>query len=119
MSDTCLCPLFRSGYGVPEGTTALADEEGGYETQATQWFVVTDLGGGSTEVVVGDDDGVIVIPRELAEDVVDAALAKEREDTWVAERVAEGNPVKGLFPPTGQWQEEFQQWLAEHPASDD
>ena len=19
MSDTCLCPLFRSGYGVPEG----------------------------------------------------------------------------------------------------
>lgn len=71
------------------------------------------------DVIVGDDDGVIVIPRELAEDVVDAALAKEREDAWVAERVAEGNPVKGLFPPTGQWQEEFQQWLAEHPASDD
>ena len=71
------------------------------------------------DVIVGDDDGVIVIPRELAEDVVDAALAKEREDAWVAERVAEGNPVKGLFPPTGQWKEEFQQWLAEHPASDD
>jgi len=71
------------------------------------------------DVIVGDDDGVIVIPRELAEDVVDAALAKEHEDAWVAERVAEGNPVKGLFPPTGQWKEEFQQWLAEHPASDD
>ena len=71
------------------------------------------------DVIVGDDDGVIVIPRELAEDVVDAALAKEHEDAWVAERVAEGNPVKGLFPPTGQWKEEFQQWWAEHPASDD
>ncbi len=29
----------------PSGTTdAAADEEGGYETQATQWFVVSDLG---------------------------------------------------------------------------
>ncbi|WP_431813937.1 fumarylacetoacetate hydrolase family protein [Kocuria sp. cx-455] len=67
------------------------------------------------DVIVGDDDGVIVIPRDIAEEVVDAALAKEHEDAWVAERVAEGNPVDGLFPPTGQWKEKFQQWLAENP----
>ena len=59
------------------------------------------------DIIVGDDDGVIVIPRDLAEEVADAALAKEREDEWVAERVAEGNPVDGLFPPAGQWRERY------------
>ncbi|PZP20408.1 MAG: fumarylacetoacetate hydrolase family protein [Kocuria rhizophila] len=67
------------------------------------------------DVIVGDDDGVIVIPRDIAQEVVDAALAKEHEDAWVAERVAEGNPVDGLFPPTGEWKEKFQRWLAENP----
>ena len=50
---------------------------------------------------------------------LDRSRVKAPFEGAVAERVAEGNPVKGLFPPTGQWKEEFQQWLAEHPASDD
>ena len=67
------------------------------------------------DVVVGGDDGVVVIPRELAEEVAQDALAKEHEDAWVAERVAEGHPVDGLFPPIGEWKQKFQQWLAENP----
>ncbi|QQB15624.1 fumarylacetoacetate hydrolase family protein [Brevibacterium casei] len=62
------------------------------------------------DVIVGDDDGVIVIPRDLAEDVVDAALEKETEDGWVADQVAAGNPVDGLFPPTGEWKAKFEEW---------
>lgn len=65
------------------------------------------------DVIVGDDDGVIVIPRDMVEDVLTAAEAKEIQDGWVAERVAEGNPVDGLFPPTGQWKDRYQRWLAE------
>lgn len=67
------------------------------------------------DVIVGDDDGVVVIPRDLVEDVVDEALAKEHEDAWVAERVAEGHPLNGLFPPTGEWKLRFQQWLEHNP----
>lgn len=63
------------------------------------------------DIIVGDDDGVIVIPRDLVESVVDATLTKERQDEWVAERVAEGNPVDGLFPPTGKWKQEYEEWL--------
>ncbi|MCM1013799.1 fumarylacetoacetate hydrolase family protein [Brevibacterium sp. XM4083] len=62
------------------------------------------------DVIVGDDDGVIVIPRDLAEEVVDAALEKETEDGWVADQVAAGNPVDGLFPPTGEWKAKFEEW---------
>lgn len=67
------------------------------------------------DIIVGDDDGVIVVPPHLAQEVADAALAKEHEDGWVAQRVAEGHAVDGLFPPTGEWKEKFQAYLAENP----
>ena len=64
------------------------------------------------DVIVADDDGAIVIPRDLVEEVVDAALAKEIEDGWVAEQVAAGNPIDGLFPPKGEWKTKFDEWKA-------
>ncbi len=60
------------------------------------------------DVIVGDADGVIVIPRALAHEVVDAALAQEREDAWIAARVAEGNPVEGLFPLNAEWRARYE-----------
>ncbi|WP_210604752.1 fumarylacetoacetate hydrolase family protein [Brevibacterium oceani] len=64
------------------------------------------------DVIVADDDGAIVIPRDLVEEVLDAALAKEAEDGWVAEQVAAGNPIEGLFPPKGEWKTKFEDWKA-------
>lgn len=68
--------------------------------------------GGATvqpgDVIVGDADGVIVIPPGIAEEVVDAALAQEAEDAWIAERVAEGHPVDGLFPMNAQWRARYE-----------
>ncbi len=68
--------------------------------------------GGTTvqpgDILVGDDDGVIVIPPAIAEEVVDAALAQEDEDAWVAEQVAAGNPVDGLFPMNAEWRAKFE-----------
>ncbi|WP_396656577.1 fumarylacetoacetate hydrolase family protein [Microbacterium sp.] len=67
--------------------------------------------GGATvlpgDVIVGDADGVIVIPAGIAEEVVDAALAQEDEDAWIAARVAEGHPVEGLFPMNAEWRARF------------
>ncbi len=68
--------------------------------------------GGTTvqpgDVIVGDADGVIVIPPALADEVADAALAQEDEDAWVAARVAEGNPVDGLFPMNAAWRARYE-----------
>lgn len=68
--------------------------------------------GGATvepgDVIVGDADGVIVIPRALVEEVVDATLAQEDEDAWIAQRVAEGHPVDGLFPMDAEWRARFE-----------
>ncbi|MBX5334259.1 fumarylacetoacetate hydrolase family protein [Rhodococcus fascians] len=72
--------------------------------------------GGTTvqpgDVIVGDSDGVIVIPPAMVAEVVDAAIAQETQDEWVAEQVKAGHPVDGLFPPNAAWKAEYQTWLA-------
>ncbi|WP_298885759.1 fumarylacetoacetate hydrolase family protein [uncultured Serinicoccus sp.] len=73
--------------------------------------------GGTTvqpgDILVGDADGVVVIPPGLAREVADAALAKESEDAWIAERVAEGHPVDGLFPMDAGWRARYDAWRSE------
>ncbi|OAZ41099.1 hypothetical protein A9Z40_03980 [Microbacterium arborescens] len=67
--------------------------------------------GGATvqpgDIIVGDADGVIVIPPALVAEVVDAALAREDEDAWIAARVAEGASVDGLFPMNAAWRARY------------
>ncbi|OJU40493.1 MAG: hypothetical protein BGN97_11745 [Microbacterium sp. 69-10] len=74
-------------------------------------FDVTIACGGAAvqpgDVIVGDGDGVIVIPFELAEEVADEALAQEDEDAWIAEQVAAGHPVDGLFPMNAEWRARY------------
>ncbi|MEW2012682.1 MULTISPECIES: fumarylacetoacetate hydrolase family protein [Microbacterium] len=77
---------------------------------------VTIACGGTTvqpgDILVGDVDGVIVIPPGLAAEVVDAALEQEIEDGWIADRVAEGHAVDGLFPLAGEWKDRYRAWRA-------
>jgi regulator of RNase E activity RraA len=68
--------------------------------------------GGTTvqpgDIIVADSDGVIVIPPALANEVADDAIAQEREDAWVARRVAEGRPLDGLFPMNAEWRARYE-----------
>lgn len=73
--------------------------------------VAVGCGGATVEpgdILVGDGDGVIVIPPALAEEVVDAALGQEAEDAWVARQVASGHPVNGLFPMNAEWRARYE-----------
>lgn len=77
------------------------------------WEADVTIGCGGTtvqpgDVVVGDADGVIVVPRNLVEEVVDAALAQEDEDAWIAEQVAAGHPLRGLFPMDAGWRRRYE-----------
>jgi regulator of RNase E activity RraA len=57
---------------------------------------------------VGDGDGVVVIPRQLVDEVVEQAAEQERRDAWVAERVAEGSSIDGLFPMDERWKARYE-----------
>lgn len=60
------------------------------------------------DVIFGDRDGVIVIPPDLLAEVAAEAAAQEDADAWVAEQVAQGAPVDGLFPMNAQWRAKYE-----------
>ena len=83
------------------------------------WDLDVTIGCGGTtvqpgDILVGDGDGVIVIPPSMVEEVVDAALAQEDEDAYVAEQVAAGHPVDGLFPMNAEWKVRYDAWRAKN-----
>ncbi|MEU3627207.1 hypothetical protein BS329_16125 [Amycolatopsis coloradensis] len=70
--------------------------------------------GGATvlpgDIIVGDDDGVVVIPPDIAEEIADATLVQEDEDAWIAEQVGQGRAIEGLFPLNPLWRERYEAW---------
>jgi len=70
-------------------------------------------GGASVQVgdlIVGDADGVLVIPPFLIEKVVDGAIEQERQESFIAEMVAAGESVDGLYPLAGEWKARYEAW---------
>ncbi|WP_104199609.1 fumarylacetoacetate hydrolase family protein [Cryobacterium sp. Y29] len=63
------------------------------------------------DVIVGDADGVLVIPPHVIEEVVTDAIEQEREETFIAEMVAAGEGVDGLYPMNATWKGRYQKWL--------
>ena len=52
------------------------------------------------DIIVGDDEGVVVIPREIADEIAQEAAEMTEFENFVAERVADGASTFGLYPPT-------------------
>ncbi len=67
----------------------------------------------SGDVIVGDADGLLVIPPSLVEEVVADAIEQEREEEFIAEMVAAGERVDGLFPMNAAWKERYAAWLTQ------
>ena len=70
--------------------------------------------GGATvqpgDVIVGDDDGLLVIPRTMVEEIVDAAIEQERQERFIAEQVGRGEAVDGLYPMNEAWKTHYTEW---------
>jgi 2-keto-4-pentenoate hydratase/2-oxohepta-3-ene-1,7-dioic acid hydratase in catechol pathway/regulator of RNase E activity RraA len=64
------------------------------------------------DVIVGDGDGLIVIPTKLVEEVANDAVAQELEEVFIAELVDGGELVKNAFPLNAELREKFNAWKA-------
>jgi regulator of RNase E activity RraA len=63
------------------------------------------------DVVVGDGEGVIVVPANLADEIAGEAVEMTIFENFVAEKVREGRSILGLYPPTDEAsREEFGAW---------
>lgn len=54
------------------------------------------------DVIVVDDDGAVVIPHALLDDVVAAGVEQERFEGWIMREVERGVPLPGLYPPNAE-----------------
>ncbi len=52
------------------------------------------------DVVVGDGEGVLVLPAHLADELADEAVEMTAFEDFVLEKVMEGRSILGLYPPT-------------------
>ena len=67
------------------------------------------------DVVVGDAEGVIVIPAHLADEVATEAVEMTAFEDFVTEKVHEGRSILGLYPPTDeQSRTDFAAWRQLH-----
>ena len=52
------------------------------------------------DIILGDDDGVMVIPAHLVEDIAEEAKDMTLFEEFVANKVLAGQSIIGLYPPT-------------------
>jgi regulator of RNase E activity RraA len=54
------------------------------------------------DIIVGDGDGVVVIPKEISDEVATEAVEMTAFEDFVTEKVLEGRSILGLYPPTDE-----------------
>lgn len=65
------------------------------------------------DVLLGDKDGVMVIPAHLADDIAEECLGTESFEDFVLEQVQEGAAIIGLYPCTKEEnQKKYEEWRA-------
>ena len=64
------------------------------------------------DILVGDGDGVVVIPRHLANEVADDAVAAVEYEAFAEREIARGRTIFEVFPATKSSRTEYEQWVA-------
>jgi regulator of RNase E activity RraA len=63
------------------------------------------------DVLVGDEEGVVCIPRHLAAEIAEPAIEQERFEAFALDKVCAGAPVIGTYPPDPQTRAEYAETL--------
>ena len=69
------------------------------------------------DVLIGDRDGVLVIPRHLAAEVAEQGLEQEKLEAFVSTKIHAGEPLWGNYPPGDEVKAEYQASLKEADGS--
>ena len=63
------------------------------------------------DVLVGDREGVVVIPAAIADEIATEAVEMTAFEDFVVEKVQEGRSIAGLYPPTDEKSKtDFEAW---------
>jgi regulator of RNase E activity RraA len=54
------------------------------------------------DVMVGDAEGVVCVPRHLAAEVAEAAAEQEELERFIQREIEDGRPLRGTYPPDAE-----------------
>lgn len=63
------------------------------------------------DVIVVDQDGAVLIPAALLEEVTAAGVEQERQENWIMSQVQAGAALPGLYPPNAENQARYAAWV--------
>jgi regulator of RNase E activity RraA len=64
------------------------------------------------DLLVGDADGVVVVPPGLAHELIADGVEQESQERFITEQVMAGHSIDGLYPLGPDWREPYEQWRA-------
>jgi regulator of RNase E activity RraA len=64
------------------------------------------------DLIVGDGEGVVVVPRAIAEEVVQAAFEQDEREKFIMSKVQAGASILGVYPPDADTLREYEAWKA-------
>jgi regulator of RNase E activity RraA len=66
------------------------------------------------DLVVGDDDGVTIVPRHLAAEVGEEGAEMELKELFIVERIRAGRSIVGTYPLDDAGLADYKAWRAKH-----
>ena len=66
------------------------------------------------DTIVVDDDGAVVIPQALLEEVLAEAPEQEAMEAWIMTEVDRGVPLPGLYPMNEETKKRYADFKAGH-----
>ncbi|MBY4618505.1 MULTISPECIES: ribonuclease activity regulator RraA [Rhizobium] len=97
-------PVWCSGAAAPPSVAGLT---------FVDWDQPVGCGGVAVfpnDVIVIDNDGAVVIPAAMIDDILDAATEQERLEGWIMQEVNKGAALPGLYPANAENKARYEEW---------
>ncbi len=99
-------PVWSPGAAAPASVASLSDGDlnvpigcGGVAVIPGDW-------------IVADNDGVVVVPQALAQEVAEGGLEQELHEQFILQQVKDGAGIPGTYPPNEENLAKYQEWKA-------
>lgn len=70
------------------------------------------------DIVVGDSDGVVVVPRAIATELANDSYEQEQREKFLFTKIDAGAPLWGTYPPDEETLKEYAEWRARNQAAE-
>jgi regulator of RNase E activity RraA len=95
-------PVWCQGYAAPPSVAGLT---------FVNWQDPIGCGGVAVfpdDIIVSDEDGAVVIPQAMLDEVLATAPEQERFEAWVVREIERGEKLTGLYPPNAETKARYQ-----------